>query len=149
MSLARQLFNELSRILNHLLTLSATALDSSVMGPIFWAFEEREAIFELCEQAPGARMHTCLYRPHASDFSIFTYPFLSELGALLVRCARALAGAFLGLLNNRSLKSRLSYVGQLSKSKVQTYGVTGLLARSSGVYAPVRHQLTAAAVKSN
>jgi len=39
--LARVLFDEISRILNHLLTLSATALDLSVMGPIFWAFEER------------------------------------------------------------------------------------------------------------
>jgi len=33
--LARVLFDEVSRILNHLLTLSATALDLSAMGPIF------------------------------------------------------------------------------------------------------------------
>lgn len=33
--LARSLFDELSRVLNHLLTLSATALDLSAMGPIF------------------------------------------------------------------------------------------------------------------
>jgi len=33
--LARVLFDEVSRVLNHLLTLSATALDLSVMGPIF------------------------------------------------------------------------------------------------------------------
>jgi len=33
--LARVLFDEVSRLLNHLLTLSATALDLSVMGPIF------------------------------------------------------------------------------------------------------------------
>ncbi len=33
--LSRLLFDEVSRVLNHLLTLSATALDLSVMGPIF------------------------------------------------------------------------------------------------------------------
>jgi NADH-quinone oxidoreductase subunit D len=61
--LARSLFDELSRILNHLLTLSATALDMGAMGPIFWAFEERERAMELLERVSGARMHTSLYRP--------------------------------------------------------------------------------------
>lgn len=70
--LARLLFDEISRILNHLLTLSATALDLSAMGPIFWAFEERELLMELCERASGARMHTALYRPGGFDFSVFS-----------------------------------------------------------------------------
>jgi NADH-quinone oxidoreductase subunit D len=130
--LARVLFDEVSRILNHLLTLSATALDLSVMGPIFWAFEEREALMELCEQASGARMHTALYRPFGFDLSVFTGVFLRELSQFLSRCGRSLAGAFLGLLNNRSLKSRLSFVGQVSLAKVTSYGITGLIARSCG-----------------
>jgi NADH-quinone oxidoreductase subunit D len=130
--LARLLFDEISRILNHLLTLSATALDLSVMGPIFWAFEEREALMELCEQASGARMHTALYRPYAFDMTVLSSLFLRELSQFLTRCSRSLAGSFLGLLNNRSLKSRLSFVGQLSLAKAQSYGITGLLARSCG-----------------
>ena len=117
--LARLLFDEISRILNHLLTLSATALDLSVMGPIFWAFEEREALMELCEQASGARMHTALYRPFAFDMTAFSSLFVRELSQFLTRCSRSLAGSFLGLLNNRSLKSRLSFVGQLSLTKAQ------------------------------
>jgi NADH-quinone oxidoreductase subunit D len=130
--LTRVLFDEISRILNHLLTLSATALDLSAMGPIFWAFEEREALMELCEQASGARMHTALYRPFSFDFSVISGIFIRELGHFLSRCGRSLAGAFLGLLNNRSLKSRLSFVGQLSLAKVEAYGITGLIARSCG-----------------
>jgi NADH-quinone oxidoreductase subunit D len=132
--MARRVFDELSRILNHLLTLSATALDLSAMGPIFWAFEERENVLELCEQASGARMHTALYRPFFFDFSIFTGSFLNELAQFLTRCARSLSGAFLGLLNNRSLKSRLAGVGQVSKLKIQNYGLSGILARSAGLY---------------
>lgn len=130
--LARLLFDEISRILNHLLTLSATALDLSVMGPVFWAFEEREALMELCEQASGARMHTALYRPFGFDSSVFTNVFVRELCQFLTRCGRSLAGAFLGLLNNRSFKSRLSYIGQVSLAKAHAYGVTGLIARSCG-----------------
>jgi NADH-quinone oxidoreductase subunit D len=137
---ARLLFDEISRVLNHLLTLSATALDLSVMGPVFWAFEEREALMELCEQASGARMHTALYSPFAFDTTVFTGVFLRELGQFLTRCGRSLAGAFLGLLNNRSFKSRLSFVGQLSLHKVHTYGVTGLVARSCGGFFDLRLQ---------
>jgi len=137
---ARRIFDELSRILNHLLTLSATALDLSAMGPIFWAFEERENILELCEQASGARMHTAMYRPFFFDFSVFTNSFINELAQFLTRCARSLSGAFLGLLNNRSLKSRLAGVGQISKSKVQAYGLSGIIARSAGVFLDQRYQ---------
>lgn len=63
----RTLFDELSRILNHLLTVSATALDVGSMGPIFWAFEERERIMEFFERISGARMHTALYKPYEFD----------------------------------------------------------------------------------
>jgi NADH-quinone oxidoreductase subunit D len=137
---ARCLFDELSRYLNHLLTLSATALDLGVMGPIFWAFEEREYVFELLERASGARMHTSLYRPFIFDFSVFTPQFLADLSQLLLRGGRALAGAFLGLLNNRSFKTRLALVGQLSPAKIGDYGITGIVARSTGISTDLRQQ---------
>jgi hypothetical protein len=63
----RTLFDELSRVLNHLLTLSATCLDLGSMGPIFWAFEERERLMEIFERVSGARMHTALYKPYSID----------------------------------------------------------------------------------
>lgn len=63
----RTLFDELSRMLNHLLTLSAVCLDLGSMGPIFWAFEERERIMEFFERISGARMHTALYKPFYFD----------------------------------------------------------------------------------
>ena len=74
-STVRLFFDELSRVLNHLLTLSATSLDLSAMGPIFWAFEERERIMELFERVSGARMHTALYHPYYFDFSTLTTRF--------------------------------------------------------------------------
>jgi NADH-quinone oxidoreductase subunit D len=71
----RLFFDELSRVLNHLLTLSATSLDLSAMGPIFWAFEERERVMELFERVSGARMHTALYAPFFFNFSVLTTRF--------------------------------------------------------------------------
>jgi NADH-quinone oxidoreductase subunit D len=74
-AVVRSFFDELSRVLNHLLTLSATSLDLSVMGPIFWAFEERERIMELFERVSGARMHTALYTPYSFNFSVLSPRF--------------------------------------------------------------------------
>jgi len=130
--LFRLLFDEISRVLNHLLTLSATALDMSVMGPIFWAFEEREALMEVCERASGARMHTALYRPFSFDATALSRPLLQDICSFLTRCSRSLAGAFLGLLNNRAFKTRLSLIGQSNDTQARAYGVTGLMARSGG-----------------
>lgn len=130
--LFRTLFDEISRILNHLLTLSASALDLGVMGPIFWAFEERESLMEICERASGARMHTALYRPFGFDVTAISTALFRDMTAFITRCSRSLSGAFMGLLYNRALKTRLAMVGQISTMRIRSYGVTGLIARSGG-----------------
>lgn len=129
----RVICDELSRVLNHLLTMSAICLDMGAMGPIFWAFEERELIMEVFERSSGARMHTALYRVGGvgSDFLIGN--FTGDILVLLSRGARAICGAFVGLITNRSLKSRLSAVGSFSLAKVTNYGITGVIARASGL----------------
>lgn len=142
--MVRAFFDEFSRVLNHLLTLSATSLDLSAMGPIFWAFEERERIMELYERVSGARMHTALYHPFFFDFTTLTSRFWSDCVSFLNRAGRALAGAFLGLLHNRSLKTRLGGVGQLSPAKLASYGITGVIARSAGLPFDLRTHTTRA-----
>jgi NADH-quinone oxidoreductase subunit D len=128
----RTLFDELSRLLNHLLTLSATGLDLGAMGPLFWAFEEREGLMALLELVSGARMHTGLYHPGGLDQSGVSAGFFRGVNLALTRGLRAVAGAFLGLLNNRSLRSRLVSMGQLSAVRARAYGIGGLGARSGG-----------------
>ena len=134
----RTLFDELSRILNHLLTLSACALDIGSMGPIFWAFEERERIMEFFERISGARMHTALYKPYEFDWTTFSRSFFLDLSRFLMRCSRSLSGSFMGLLNSRVLKSRLASVGMLSQNKIVNYGISGIVARSSGLRKDLR-----------
>lgn len=134
----RTLFDELSRILNHLLTLSATSLDIGAMGSIFWAFEERERIMEFFERVSGARMHTALYKPNSFDWTSITELFFLDLSKFLLKSSRSISGAFLGLLNNRILKSRLANVGAIQVSKINNYGITGILSRSSGLKEDLR-----------
>src|SRR5690606_19527604 len=59
----RVLFSELTRILNHLLNLTAFALDVGAMTPLLWGFEQREFLMECYERASGARLHAAYIRP--------------------------------------------------------------------------------------
>ena len=59
----RVLFDEITRILNHLLALTTHALDVGAMTPFLWAFEEREKLMEFYERVSGARMHANYIRP--------------------------------------------------------------------------------------
>ncbi|OYV54747.1 MAG: NADH-quinone oxidoreductase subunit D, partial [Legionella sp. 21-45-4] len=59
----RTMFDEVTRILNHLLWLGATAIDIGAMTVLLYCFREREALFDCYEAVSGARMHATYYRP--------------------------------------------------------------------------------------
>jgi NADH-quinone oxidoreductase subunit D len=59
----RVMFDEITRILNHLLWLGAHALDVGAMTVFLYAFREREDLFDVYEATSGARMHAAYYRP--------------------------------------------------------------------------------------
>lgn len=59
----RTMFDEITRILNHLLWLGATALDIGAMSVFLYCFREREDLFDCYEAVSGARMHATYYRP--------------------------------------------------------------------------------------
>ena len=59
----RVMFDEITRILNHLMWLGAHALDVGAMGVFLYAFREREDLMDCYEAVSGARMHAAYYRP--------------------------------------------------------------------------------------
>ncbi len=59
----RVMFDEITRILNHLLWLGAHALDVGAMTVFLYAFREREDLMDCYEAVSGARMHATYYRP--------------------------------------------------------------------------------------
>ncbi len=59
----RVLFDEITRLLNHLLWLGCHALDCGAMTVFLYAFREREDLFDAYEAVSGARMHAAYYRP--------------------------------------------------------------------------------------
>lgn len=59
----RVLFDEITRILNHLMSIGAHALDVGAMTPFLYAFRDREDLMDAYEAVSGARMHAAYYRP--------------------------------------------------------------------------------------
>lgn len=59
----RVLFDEITRILNHLLWLGAHAIDLGAMTVLLYCFREREDLVDCYEAVSGARMHATYYRP--------------------------------------------------------------------------------------
>jgi len=59
----RVMFDEITRILNHLMWLGAHGLDIGAMTVFLYAFREREALMDVYEAVSGTRMHATYYRP--------------------------------------------------------------------------------------
>jgi NADH-quinone oxidoreductase subunit D len=59
----RTMFDEITRVLNHLLWLGTHALDIGAMTVFLYCFREREDLFDCYEAVSGARMHATYYRP--------------------------------------------------------------------------------------
>lgn len=59
----RVLFDEITRVLNHLMWIGSHALDVGAMAVFLYAFREREDLMDIYEAVSGARMHAAYYRP--------------------------------------------------------------------------------------
>ena len=59
----RVMFDEITRILNHLMWLGAHGLDIGAMTMFLYCFREREDLMDLYEAVSGTRMHATYYRP--------------------------------------------------------------------------------------
>ena len=134
----RVLFDEMTRILNHLLALSTHSLDVGNMAPVFWAFEERERLMEFYERVSGARMHAAFYRPNEIDWTGLNYQFFLDVSFFARDCFKTLTEIFTILTTNRIWKSRLVNIGGINLNDAISNGATGPIIRSVGVKKDLR-----------
>lgn len=133
----RMVFDELTRILNHLLAIACHALDVGSMSPIFWSFEERENIMYFYEFVSGARMHAAYYRPIFGN-RILPDSMISNLYYFVQNFSTTLSEINSILVNNKVWKSRLVNLGKLSLKHIEEFGLSGVLARSVGYNTDLR-----------
>lgn len=134
----RTLYDELTRILNHMLAVSCHALDIGSMSSVFWAFEEREKIMEFYERVSGARMHAAFYRPNEVNLASVSSYLLEDILDFVKNCFSTLNEMHNVLTYNKIWKQRLVNIGTYSFKYCLTNGLTGVMSRSVGVKRDIR-----------
>ena len=153
----RVMFDEITRILNHLLWLGAHALDVGAMTPFLYCFREREALMDCYEAVSGARMHAAYYRPGGVYRDLPQR--MPQYQSSPIHNAKAVArmnenrqGSLLDfiadfttrfpanvdeyetlLTDNRIWKQRTVGIGVVAPERAQALGFTGPMLRGSGV----------------
>jgi NADH-quinone oxidoreductase subunit D len=134
---ARTLMAELNRVLNHLMFLGSYPIELGAITPIFYAFRERETLQAVMEEATGGRMHYMFNRVGGLK---------EELPAgWLGRVRRAVADVRRGVKDienlirgNEIFHARTRGVGVLPAATAAAYGVSGPIARASGLDVDLR-----------
>lgn len=135
--ITRCIYDELTRIFNHLLAVSCHALDVGSMSPIFWAFEEREKIMEFYERISGARMHTAFYRPNHKS-KVLNLSLLHDISDFSQNCLITINEIHNILTNNKIWKIRLKNIGSYDWKTGIDFNLTGIMARSTGLKRDLR-----------
>ena len=134
----RTLYDELTRLLNHLLAIACHALDVGSMSPIFWGFEEREKIMEFYERVSGARMHAAFYRPNEVNIKKISTYLLEDIANFVKGCFITLNEINSLLIYNKIWKNRLINVGVYTKNDAVSNSLTGVMARCTGLMYDIR-----------
>jgi NADH-quinone oxidoreductase subunit D len=153
----RVMFDEITRILNHLLWLGSHSLDVGAMTTFLYAFREREDLLDCYEAVSGARMHAAYYRPGGvyrdlpermpryvvspiHDAKAVARMNANREGGLL-DFIEDFADRFPGnvdeyetlLTENRIWKQRTVGIGVVTPERAMALGFTGPMLRGSGV----------------
>lgn len=153
----RTMFDEITRILNHLLWLGAIGLDLGAMTIFLYAFREREDLLDCYEAVSGTRMHATYYRPGGVYRDLPkqmpqypSYPWRSQKTTDSANKARggslldfvwdfterfpALIDEYETLLTeNRIWKQRTVGIGVITPERAMQMGCSGTMLRSTGI----------------
>ena len=158
----RVMFDEITRILNHLLWIGSHGLDVGAMTMMLYAMREREDLVDCYEAVSGTRWHAAYYRPGGVYRDLpDTMPQYKESkwksAAKVKKLNEVRSGSLLDFLDdfitrfpkivddyetlltdNRIWKQRLVNVGVLSPERAMQLGCTGAMLRGSGIAWDVR-----------
>ncbi len=128
----RVLYAEIGRILNHILNITAYAMDVGAMTPMLWAFEHRELLMEFCERASGARLHMAYFRPGGVAQDI-PPELLEDIDKWADEYPQMIDDLESLLTENRIFKQRTVDIGVVSQEQANDWAFTGPNLRAAGV----------------
>ncbi|GAA1608355.1 NADH-quinone oxidoreductase subunit D [Nonomuraea maheshkhaliensis] len=129
---ARTLLAELNRVLNHLMFLGSYPLELGAMTPLFYSFDERERIQAVMEEISGGRMHYMFNRVGGLKEDL-PLGWLDRVSQAVAETRRRVPDIENLILHNEIFIARTRGVGVLTREQIMQYGVSGPIARASGV----------------
>ena len=160
----RVMFDEITRILNHLMWLGAHGLDIGAMSMFLYCFREREDLMDCYEAVSGTRMHATYYRPGGVYRDLPTVmpqykktswrssdevtklnenrqgSMLDFLRDFVSRFPKCIDEYETLLTDNRIWKQRTVGIGIVSPERAEALGFTGPMLRGSGVQWDLRRK---------
>lgn len=133
----RVLMNEISRVTDHLTCIAASAMELGAMSVFLYMIKAREYLYELIESVTGARLTISYCRIGGvkgdlpEGFTEKVKPAFAETRVVLKEVDKLLT-------KNRIFVDRTRDLGVISKDEAISYGFTGPVLRSTGVYYDVR-----------
>ncbi|MGO4422843.1 NADH-quinone oxidoreductase subunit D, partial [Streptomyces sp. MCAF7] len=128
----RTLLAELNRVLNHLMFLGSYPLELGGITPIFYAFREREDLQHVMEEVSGGRMHYMFNRVGGLKEDL-PAGWLGRARQAVAEVRSRMDVYDQLVLGNEIFRGRTRGVGALARETVHAYGVSGPIARASGV----------------
>ena len=131
-SVIRVMMMELNRISSHMVALGTGALELGAMGPMFFAFRDRETVLEIFEMITGLRMNMAYVRPGGvqQDLPEGAYTKIREGVKLMRKNFKDNATLLIG---NSIWMKRTQGIGYLDLAGCTTLGITGPVLRSTGM----------------
>lgn len=153
----RVMFDELTRLMNHLLWLGCSALDLGAMSVFLYCFDERETLFDCYEAVSGSRMHAKYYRvggvvrdlpevmpkydvkkgwseKEADRLNVDRSGSLLDFIEAFIKRFPGSIDEYENLLtDNRIWKQRTVDIGVVSPERALALGFTGVMLRGSGI----------------
>ena len=134
---ARTALAELNRVLNHLMFLGSYPLELGAITPVFHAFREREELQAVMEEVSGGRMHYMFNRVGGLKEDL-PAGWMGRVDKAIANVRKRLPDLERLIVGNEILEARTRGVGVLSRAMVEAYGVSGPIARASGLDVDLR-----------
>ncbi|NNE19264.1 MAG: NADH-quinone oxidoreductase subunit D, partial [Myxococcales bacterium] len=133
----RVILGELSRISDHFTCNGASAMELGAFTPFLWLLKVRDWVWDILERETGARM-THSFGRIGGMAEPPTATFKDDVLRLIPELHKVVKETETMLLRNRIFLDRMQGVGVLTKEQALSYGVTGPVARSTGIPYDVR-----------
>ena len=129
---ARTLLAELTRVVSHLVFLGSYPLELGAITPIFFSFREREELQAVLEEVSGSRMHL-MFNQVGGLRADLPAGWLGRTESAIQLVRSRLPDLESLIVGNEIIMARARGVGVLKPETIAAYGVSGPIARASGV----------------